>query len=78
MELYENEFTNGEITVSYEPKKCIHADKCAQGLSSVFRTTVLPWIDMEGAGTASIIAQIRQCPSGALSFCYNEELSTVK
>jgi uncharacterized Fe-S cluster protein YjdI len=78
MELYENEFTNGEITVSYEPKKCIHADRCAQGLSSVFRTSVIPWIDMDGATTASIVAQIKKCPSGALSFCYNEELATVK
>lgn len=78
MELYENEFTNGEITVNYEPRKCIHADKCAKGLSEVFRTSVLPWIDMEGAATSAIIAQIKQCPSGALSFCYNEALASVK
>ena len=42
METITNEFTNGEITVSFEPKKCIHAEKCAQGLSEVFRTSVIP------------------------------------
>ena len=78
METYENEFTNGEITVTFEPKKCIHADKCAKGLSEVFKTTVIPWIDMDGAETEKIIRQIKKCPSGALNFCYNEELVSVK
>jgi uncharacterized Fe-S cluster protein YjdI len=78
METYDNEYTNGEITVTFEPKKCIHAEKCAKGLSEVFRTTVLPWIDLEGAETGQIIDQIKKCPSGALHFCYNSELVSVK
>lgn len=78
MELYENEFTNGEITVHYEPKKCIHAGICAKGLSEVFRTSVIPWVHMDGAKTSEIIQQIKKCPSGALSFCRNEELASVK
>lgn len=78
METYDNEYTNGEITVTFEPKRCIHAEKCAKGLSEVFRTTVLPWIDLEGAETGQIIDQIKKCPSGALHFCYNSELVSVK
>ncbi len=78
MKLYENEFTNGEITVTYNPKKCVHAEICANGLSEVFRTSVIPWIDMDGAETSSIASQVKKCPSGALSFCYNKELATVK
>ena len=78
MQTYENEFTNGEITVRYQPKKCIHAEACAKGLSEVFRTTVLPWINMEDADTKKVIAQIKKCPSGALSFEYNDELVAVK
>jgi uncharacterized Fe-S cluster protein YjdI len=78
METYDNEYTNGEITVSFEPKRCIHAEKCANGLSEVFRTSVIPWIDLDGAETQRIIAQVKKCPSGALSFCYNTELATVK
>lgn len=78
MQSYNNEFTNGEITVTYEPKKCIHADTCAKGLSEVFRTTVIPWIDLDGAETEKVIEQVQKCPSGALSFCYNSKRVLVK
>lgn len=78
METYDNDFTNGEITVTFEPKRCIHAEKCAKGLSEVFKTSVIPWIDLDGAETERIIAQIKKCPSGALNFCYNDELVSVK
>ena len=78
METLVNEFTNGEITVTYEPKKCIHAEKCAKGLSEVFRTTVIPWIDMEAATTQRIISQIKKCPSGALNHFQNENQPVVK
>lgn len=73
MKTYENSYTNGEITVTYQPKKCIHAEKCAQGLSEVFRTTVIPWINLDAAETQKIISQIKKCPSGALSFCKNQQ-----
>ena len=77
METSENQFTNGEITVTYEPKKCIHANKCCSGLANVFRNSVIPWIDLDGARTEEIVAQIKKCPSGALSFKYNRELANV-
>ncbi len=68
METYENEFTNGEIKVTFEPKICIHSDKCFKGLSDVFKTSVIPWVDLEGAKTKQIISQIKKCPSGALKY----------
>ena len=74
MEMYDNQFANGEITVTYEPKKCIHADKCCKGLASVFKNSVIPWIDLEGAESNQIISQIKQCPSGALSYVMKKEL----
>jgi|TARA_R110000751_G_scaffold251486_1_gene350963 uncharacterized Fe-S cluster protein YjdI len=69
MEITCNEFTNGEITVTFAPRKCIYAEKCAKGLSNVFRMTVIPWINLEGSNSKEIIKQIRKCPSGALDFC---------
>jgi uncharacterized Fe-S cluster protein YjdI len=45
MEAYKNEFTNGEILVTYDPKICTQSEICAKGLADVFRTTVNPWID---------------------------------
>ncbi len=73
-----NEFTNGEITVTYNPTKCIHAEYCAKGLSEVFRTTVIPWINLEASTTQKIISQVNKCPSGALAYCPNEKYKAVK
>ncbi len=73
MEALQTEFTNGEITVTYEPKVCIHAEKCAQGLSEVFKTFVIPWIDMDGSTSQKIISQVKKCPSGALNYCMNDK-----
>ena len=57
-----------------DPKICIHAEQCAQGLSEVFRTTVIPWINLDGIDeNQRIINQIRKCPSGALQFCRNKK-----
>lgn len=72
METYKNIFTNGEVIVSYEPEKCIHAEACAKGLSNVFKTSVIPWIDLDGATTKKIIKQVKKCPSGALSYCHSK------
>lgn len=74
MESNRNIYANKEITVTYSPKKCINAEKCAQGLSEVFRTSVLPWINLEGAETKKIIKQIKKCPSGALEYCMHSEV----
>ncbi|GAB5399995.1 MAG: (4Fe-4S)-binding protein [Aureisphaera sp.] len=74
----ENTFSNREIKVTYEPKKCIHAGTCCAGLAEVFRTSVIPWIDLEGAPSEKIIQQIHKCPSGALSYQRIGELETVK
>jgi uncharacterized Fe-S cluster protein YjdI len=66
-------YTNGEVTVLWQPKKCIHSGICAHGLSSVFKPREVPWIDMEGAGSDEIIDQVSKCPSGALSIVTNAE-----
>jgi uncharacterized Fe-S cluster protein YjdI len=72
MESYINEYSNHDITVTYEPCVCIHAEKCAKGLSDVFRTSIIPWIHLDGSETKRIINQIKRCPSGALKFHKNE------
>ncbi|MEE9288951.1 MAG: (4Fe-4S)-binding protein, partial [Bacteroidota bacterium] len=47
---------------------CAHAGRCTDGLSSVFRLKQEPWIDPKGASRDEIIATVRRCPSGALSY----------
>jgi uncharacterized Fe-S cluster protein YjdI len=61
------EYTNGEITVVWQPNKCSHSSVCAKSLSEVFNPTARPWIDMQGSDTDSIVKTVKQCPSGALS-----------
>ncbi|NRD20786.1 (4Fe-4S)-binding protein [Winogradskyella eckloniae] len=68
MEINENVFSNAEITVTYKPRCCSNAELCARQLSNVFRSSVIPWIDLEGAQTEAIINQIKKCPSGALQY----------
>jgi len=67
-----NVYSNEEITVTYRPSTCINAERCARELSNVFRQTVIPWINLDGAPTEKIVAQIKKCPSGALQCRYNK------
>lgn len=66
-----NEFSNDDITVTFNPRKCINAEKCAKGLPSVFRQAVIPWIKLDGASVEEIINQVKKCPSRALQ-CYRK------
>ena len=69
------EYTNGEVTIVWKPAMCVHSRICwgkDNSLPEVFNPKERPWIKPEGAGTERIIAQIKQCPSGALTFHLNE------
>ena len=66
------EYSNGEVTVVWKPGLCIHSGVCFSGLPEVFKPRDKPWIRPEGASTEQIVAQVKQCPSGALSFYYND------
>lgn len=68
-----NIFSNDDITVSYQPCVCVNAERCAKGLSNVFRQSIIPWIDLDGESTEKIIKQIKKCPSGALQFFLNDK-----
>ncbi|MFI5160942.1 MAG: (4Fe-4S)-binding protein [Sphingobacteriales bacterium] len=64
-------YDNGEITVVWQPGKCIHSARCAKGLPVVFNPAQKPWINVGAADTKTIMHQIDQCPSGALSYIKN-------
>lgn len=66
-------FSNNDITVTFEPCVCIHAENCAKELSDVFRTSIIPWINLDGTETKRIINQINRCPSGALKYQLNSK-----
>ena len=60
-------YQNDEITVVWQPDLCIHSKKCWHGLPDVFNPQQRPWVNLDGAKNASIIEQVKTCPSGALS-----------
>lgn len=67
-------YTNGEVTIVWQPALCIHSTICwkgATGLAEVFNPRERPWIKPEGSTTEKIVAQVEKCPSGALSYYYN-------
>lgn len=66
------EYSNGEITIVWQPSLCKHAGVCARMLPQVYHPREIPWITIEHATTEKLIEQIGRCPSGALSY-YKEE-----
>ena len=66
-------YDNGEITVVWQPQKCIHSAICFRGLPSVFDPTRRPWVTVDGASSEEIMRQVSQCPSGGLTYTVNED-----
>lgn len=62
------EYENDKIVVIWKPKSCIHAAECVKLLPKVYNPKAKPWIKIKNASTEELKAQIRKCPSGALSF----------
>ncbi|MBD78891.1 MAG: hypothetical protein CL840_08225 [Crocinitomicaceae bacterium] len=56
------------LTIGWEPDKCIHSAVCISQLASVFDINKRPWINVDGASEEEIAKQIDRCPSGALSY----------
>ena len=72
-------YSNGEITIVWKPGLCIHSTVCwreSTGLPQVFNPQIKPWIKPETATSEQIVAQVKKCPSGALSVYYNNEVNT--
>lgn len=60
-------YSNGEITVVWQPDLCWHTGICARGLPLVFNPARRPWVELQHADTETITGQVKRCPSGALS-----------
>jgi uncharacterized Fe-S cluster protein YjdI len=73
----EKKYSNGEVTIVWKPGSCTHSANCwngKTGLPAVFDPRKKPWIRPEGAATERIVEQVKKCPSGALSFYYNDSI----
>ena len=60
-------YTDNDLTVVWQPSKCSHSKNCFHGLPDVFNPENKPWVQLDAKDNKAIIAQVKQCPSGALS-----------
>ncbi len=65
-------YANGEITVGWKPDFCQHSTRCWTQLPEVFKPSERKWIDPDGAAPERIEQQVKECPSGALTFKFNK------
>lgn len=71
-------YSNGEVTIVWQPELCIHSGRCARGLPEVFKPKEKPWITPENSTSVKIIAQVKRCPSGALRYFVNDDAQNEK
>lgn len=71
-------YTNNEVTIVWEPEKCIHSGICVRGLGGVFKPKEKPWIKIDAAPTDELVKQVKACPSGALSYFMNDKEDKTK
>jgi CDGSH-type Zn-finger protein/uncharacterized Fe-S cluster protein YjdI len=59
-------YTGEQADITYNLKRCIHAQQCIHRLSTVFDNKRRPWIDANQASADAIVEVVMTCPSGAL------------
>ncbi len=78
MDKNDRSYSNGEITVHWKPRECVHAGTCFRELRKVFDPSRRPWIDLKEGTTAEIIDIVERCPTDALTYEKNTTQGTVE
>jgi len=60
-------YTNGDLSIVWQPELCQHSTHCFRNLPNVFNPRINPWVKPENADSAELIQVVMGCPSGALS-----------
>jgi len=62
LQTYEGE----EVTVTFDPIRCMHSEECGHALPAVFDPSRKRWIRPDAASADEVVAAVAKCPSGAL------------
>lgn len=71
------EYSNGELTIIWQPDICQHVGICVKTLPMVYNPKERPWVKIENATTEQLMKQVAMCPSGALSYRLNNKENVV-
>jgi uncharacterized Fe-S cluster protein YjdI len=61
-------YSTDQITVTFDPTRCIHAAECIRAQPQVFDSRRLRWIQPALAPAAEVAEAVRRCPTGALHY----------
>jgi CDGSH-type Zn-finger protein/uncharacterized Fe-S cluster protein YjdI len=64
-------YEGDDVTVTWDQKRCIHAQACVDGSPSVFDPERRPWIEPDQADADAVEAVVPRCPTGALHLTRN-------
>lgn len=78
MDKNERSYTNGDITVHWKPRECVHAGTCFREMRKVFDPSRRPWIDLTQGETDAIIDIVERCPTDALTYDKNNQDKSVE
>ncbi|GAB2631329.1 (4Fe-4S)-binding protein [Belliella aquatica] len=72
------EYSNGEVTITWEPEKCVHSGVCVKGLGKVFQPKEKPWIKIDAASSDVLVEQVKKCPTGALGYYSDDDSKKIE
>lgn len=59
-------YAGAESTVTWDPKRCIHAAECVRGSAAAFDPERRPWIDPDAVPRDELARIVARCPTEAL------------
>jgi CDGSH-type Zn-finger protein len=74
----QDDYVGRGVTIHDDRTVCAHAGFCTDALAAVFKLGEEPWIDATPADVDTIVAQVKQCPSGALAVSVGDDPESIE